>query len=108
MHNYFVVHSGDKIEIDTSERSWKRFFDTFKATSCPTCTRERKAHCPHQAVYRNGGAQTTRARSRPSEMRDAMCARMWAEVCGDGRLNGEVVARMQERARVGFGGEECE
>ena len=44
----------------------------------------------------------------PSEMREQVCGELWAEVCGDRWLNGEVVARMQERARVGFGGEECE
>ena len=41
-------------------------------------------------------------------MREQVCGELWAEVCGDRWLNGEVVARMQERARVGFGGEECE
>ena len=108
LHNYLVAHQGDALEFDTNDPSWSAFFQTFKATACPSCTRERKAHCVHQAVYRNGGGQVAFARGRPSEMREQVCGELWAEVCGDRWLNGELVARMQERARVGFDGDECE
>ena len=97
LHNMFVVHSGDKVEYDINEQAWQKFFRTFEAHRCPTCVREGKGHCVHQAKFRNGNAQQKGYRVAPSEMRDAMCAALWRTVCdGDVGERAEIEARMQE------------
>ena len=100
LHNFLVVHSQDKIELDITAPCWTRFFETFKAHLCPTCKKEKKSHCVHQAEYRNGVAQANAARKKPSEMRDVMCASLWSEVCSD--PSGDAVRSvMAERAERG-------
>ena len=99
LHNYLVVHSGDKIESGVSEPEWARFFETFKAHMCPSCKRDGLAHCVHQAVYRNGAAQMRAARKKPSVKRDEDCARMWDEVSA-GPDAARIRAEMHERVTV--------
>ena len=97
LHNMFVVHSGDKVEYDIDEQAWLKFFRTFAAHRCPTCVREGKGHCIHQASHRNGAAQQKGYRVAPSEMRDAMCDALWRKVC-DGEVGdrAEIETRMRE------------
>ena len=100
LHNYLVVHSEDIIEIDTSAPSWARFFDTFQAHLCPTCKQNKASHCVHQATYRQIPANVARVRQRPSEMRVAACARMWAEVCASpNRHDALNILTMEARAQ---------
>ena len=103
LHNYLVVHSGDKIESGVSEPEWARFFETFKAHMCPSCKRDGLAHCVHQAVYRNGAAQMRAARKKPSVKRDEDCARMWDEVRA-GPHAARICAEMRERVTACRGG----
>lgn len=101
LHNYFVVHSGDKVDVDTTAPCWTRFFESFKVMSCPECKRAGIAHCVHQATYRNGAAQTVHARKAPSALRDSICEELWQASYGDATLVG---ARdvMRARALAGF------
>ena len=101
LHNYFIVHRGDAIEVDVHDASWTRFFDTFKEHRCPTCKRVNAAHCPHQATFRMNNMNVARERERPSEKRDAERARLWAEVL-DGPNSSTTLAQMQERATTPF------
>ena len=105
LHNYLVVHAEDKVEVDTSERSWTKFFATFKKMSCPECTAKGGVgHCPHQSAFRVGHATAAQIRKRPSDARDEECARLWAEVCGDASAGAASVRRlMDHRAEHGMG-----
>ena len=94
LHNYLVAHRGDAVEIDTTAPCWSTFFHTFEAQMCPECKANRLPHCTHQAAFRNGPGVHARVCMRPSEMRDAVCERLWSEVC-DGQR-----ARMEVRART--------
>ena len=96
LHNYLVVHSQDKVEIDTSEESWSRFFATFEAHRCPECTRARKAHCPHQATFRNNNMHVVRERRRPTAFREEACAQLWAQVLASPDAE-TVIRSMNER-----------
>ena len=100
LHNYLIVHSMDKVEIDTGERCWTKFFNTFKKMSCPECTAARVAHCPHQAAFRVGHATAASILKRPSEARDGECVRLWAEVCGGTEEGAANVRRLMEHRAV--------
>jgi hypothetical protein len=101
LHNYLVVHAEDKVEVDTSERSWTKFFATFKKMSCPECTAKGGVgHCPHQSAFRVGHATAAQIRKRPSDARDEECARLWAEVCGDASAGAASVRRLMEHRAV--------
>ena len=98
MHNLLVVHSEEKVggtELD--ERAWSKFFESFKSHRCPTCVREKRLHCLHQAAFRNGFAQQKAYRCAPSELRDKLCAQAWAHVCGQGEEHRcEIEQRMRD------------
>jgi hypothetical protein len=100
LHNYLVTHAEDAVEIDTCNPSWSKFFDTFRAHRCPECTRAHKAHCVHQAAYRNNNMHVVRERQRPSTLRDLACERMWNEVQQSDELV-HCVKEMQSRAQAG-------
>ena len=100
LHNYLIVHSMDKVEIDTGERCWTKFFNTFKKMSCPECTAARVAHCPLQAAFRVGHATAASILKRPSEARDGECVRLWAEVCGGTEEGAANVRRLMEHRAV--------
>ena len=56
LHNYLVVHSQDKVEIDTSEESWSRFFATFEK---PTGAQNAPVPARHIAHTKPLSATTT-------------------------------------------------
>ena len=103
LHNYLIATRGSEAEdipLDTSTHDWAKFFAAYSAHQCPTCVREHKPHCVHQAGYRNGQANSARVRKVPSAIRDELCGRLWAQVCQDPR----VLRDMDERARNPMGG----
>ena len=103
LHNFFLADPGDEFETadPLNDPCWKSFFEKHKAHMCPTCKREGKAHCIHQAAYRQGAAQVKAAREAPSDLRDALCEKLWREVCaGPGAT--EAMRTMGERATNGF------
>ena len=100
LHNYLVTHAEDAVEIDTCNPSWSKFFDTFHAHRCPACTKAQKAHCVHQATYRNNNMCVVRERQRPSTLRDQACERMWNDVLQSAELTQEV-HNMHVRAQAG-------
>ena len=103
LHNYLIGTrdpTAQDVLLDTSTHDWTKFFNTYAAHQCPTCVRERKPHCVHQAGYRNGNAQAARSRKAPSVIRDALCVSLWAQVCHDPR----VCRDMDERVRNPMGG----
>ena len=83
LHNFLLADPGDECERadPLNDPGWKSFFEKHKAHMCPTCKRDGKAHCMHQAAYRQGAAQAKAAREAPSDVRDALCAKLWEEVC---------------------------
>lgn len=104
LHNFLLADPGDET-VETADPlndpGWKNFFEKFKAHMCPTCKRDGKPHCIHQAVYRQGAAQIKAAREAPSDLRDALCAKLWAEVCaGPGAQ--EAMRTMTDRATNGL------
>ena len=97
LHNYLIGTrdpTAQDLLVDTSNHDWTKFFSTHMAHQCPTCVRDRKPHCIHQAAYRNGNAQAAHARQAPSAIRDQLCADLWAQVCNDTCVRRD----MQERA----------
>ena len=103
LHNYLIAtrgSEGEDIPLDTSTQDWTKFFTTYMAHQCPTCVRERKPHCVHQAGFRNGHAVAARARRTPSVIRDQLCVDLWAQVCNDPRVRRD----MDERVRNPMGG----
>jgi len=99
LHNYLVTHADDAVEIDTGDPSWARFFQTFMAHRCPDCTKARKAHCVHQATFRNPGRSVLRERQRPSTVRDLACERLWNELINDPSATHHM-REMQARAQL--------
>jgi hypothetical protein len=94
MHNVLVVHAGETVTgTEMDERAWTKFFDSFKSHRCPTCVREKRVHCLHQAAYRNGFVQQKRYRCAPSELRDELCAQAWAVVCEQGEEHRREIAQ---------------
>ena len=102
LHNYLVTHADDAVEIDTTDASWGKFFETFKAHRCPDCTAAKKAHCVHQATFRNPGRSVLRERQRPSMYRDLACARLWDELGQDPHATNNM-QNMQARAHTAAG-----
>jgi hypothetical protein len=85
MHNVLVVHSKEVVSgTNMDAQAWSKFFTSFKSHRCPTCVRERRAHCVHQALFRNGAAQQKSYRVAPSKLRDELCDRAWEVVCAQG------------------------
>ena len=104
LHNFFLADPGDELETAAdplNDPSWKSFFEKHKAHMCPTCKREGKAHCIHQAAYRQGAAQVKAAREAPSDLRDALCEKLWREVCAGSGAQ-EAMRTMTERATNGL------
>ena len=105
LHNMFVVHAEDDVSYDLDDKAWTTFFRTHKEHRCPTCVKERKGHCIHQAAFRNGAAQQKSYRVAPSVLRDEMCASMWKLVC-DGpegtrdAVEAQMMAVHEARTRV--------
>ena len=99
LHNYFIVHSRDIVAVDEDkEPAWTTFFKEFASHRCPTCVRDKKLHCVHQASYRNGGAQQKQAREKGSEFRDALCSELWGRVVNDPCGQDRVAAYVADRA----------
>ena len=63
-----------------TEPSWGKFFATYKAMLCPSCTRAGRSHCVHQALYRNGNLVQAAVRRSPSHIRDELCDKLWGEL----------------------------
>ena len=100
LHNMFIVHRDDKIDIVDNHIHWAKFFDEYKADLCPSCVSGGKNVCVHMASYRNGAAQTRSARRSPSSLRDEICGRLWEEVLNLGaREASEIRKSMEARAQ---------
>ena len=100
LHNFMMTHSGGYIEVDPTGPDWDHFFATFKSTMCPDCKRDRKAHCSHQAMFRNGASQAKSARERASVVRETLKDAVWQRISGAGF---ETLRReMGERAVYGI------
>ena len=84
LHNFMMTHSGGYIEVNPIGPDWDHFFDTFKSMMCPECKRDRKAHCIHQAGYRNGASKAKYTREAPSVVRDNLKDAVWRRVRGAG------------------------
>lgn len=111
LHNFLLVdHAPDgQVEVISGkivhDPAWQKLFNDKMAHLCPTCKRDKKPHCIHQAPYRQGVAQMKIARQSPSDLRDALCAKLWAEVCADGDAS-EALRSMEFRAENGFNNDE--
>ena len=98
LHNYLVGNRGD-FNADVSQPCWSKHFESFKAHMCPMCKASGKAHCIHQATFRNGVAQVVHARKAPSEVRDTLCAHLWDAVCENEAVRREMQIRATEGIR---------
>ena len=104
LHNFLIVHSRNSTTFDCemAADSWKSFFETYQCMLCPTCQHENKAHCVHQADYRNTCNHQQTVRKRPSVVRDELCSYLWDKVChGDVYTTSErehINSRMQQRS----------
>ena len=107
LHNFCRAHSpnGATLPADMGDQAWKKFFEQYKAMSCPSCTRRGALHCPHQAVYRNGALQQARIRKAPSALREDLCNQLWADLGRDFSLMGEDAERVKQVMRVRAGGD---
>lgn len=96
LHNMFIVHSRDNVEVNVAAPNWELFLSKCPER-CPTCIRDKCAHCIHMAYYRSGSHATKNARVAPSELRDHLCSELWNTVCfGPDRHS--IEARMKARA----------
>ena len=98
MHNALVVHIGERVGGSVmDELAWAKFFEGGKSHRCPTCIREKRLHCLHQAAFRNGVAQQRSYRVAPSDLRDQICADAWQLVCAEGvEHRREIEQRMRD------------
>jgi hypothetical protein len=79
LHNFFITHERDaeSVVVEVSGPVWSTFFDTYKSHRCPSCVQQKKVHCLHQAMNRNGVSPVCTARKRPSEKREMICNYLW-------------------------------
>jgi hypothetical protein len=100
LHNFLIAHVGADYDAHMSAANWRNFFAEKEVMLCPTCVREKKDHCVHQAAYRNNATHQAAMRQRPSQVRTELCESLWDEVCHGVAYASQralIRARMQER-----------
>lgn len=81
LHNFCTANAKDTLpHLDDNTPVWSTFYKKYTAHRCFTCKQRGVAHCLHQAAFRNGAAQTFRARSAPSVMRDDLRNMLWEKL----------------------------
>lgn len=86
----FTIHQqregGPELSISdmSSDEAWQTFFDSFKATACPSCSRRGAAHCSHETRNRNiFGGCVGRKCSKPSSQRDELRDLLWSRLVSE-------------------------